>query len=237
MDNNKILKTAKENRALWFRIVKGFLRIFVRKPKYIYLKEEFTGPCLILSNHCSVHGPLAYELFTDKCIRLWGTYEMNSDLKSVYRYLSNVYFHQKKHINKFLSKIIGFIACPILYIFYRGLRLISTYTDYRFKNTLRESMEALKDDQTLVIFPEDSSEGYFDEIKVFKPGFLALANHAYKTGLDLPIFVAYYNHKTRNLIFDKKVMYSELLSLNLTSEELLDKLRIRCNELGKMNLK
>lgn len=227
-------KNFKENRKPWFRFIKVIIRIFKGRCKYVYLGEEYQGPCLVLSNHSGASGPLAHELYTKKRIRLWGTYEMNSGIKDVYKYLSTIYFHQKKHINKTLSKIIGFIVAPFLYIFYRGLKLIATYPDYRFKNTLKESMDAIMDNQSLIIFPENSSNGYFDKIKEFKTGWYVFASYAYAKGYDLPIFIAYYQKKTKTLVFDKKVLFSELLELGLSKEELSNKLRERCNELGKM---
>lgn len=229
-------KNAKNNRKLWFRCLKTIMRIFARKPKYIYLGEEYNGPAIILSNHAGAKGPLAHELYTKKAIRVWGTYEMNSKLCDVYKYLSNIYFYKKKHINIHLSRFISIFAAPVLYVFYRGLQLIPTYPDYRFRTTLKQSIKALEDGQTLLIFPEDSSNGYHDVLTEFKPGFIYLSQYAYERGHDLPIYIAYFQKKSRKLIFDKPVLYSELLKLNLTNEELLIKLCDRCNELGKMSV-
>ena len=229
-------KTAKNNRKRWFRCLKAIIRVFKKKPNYVFLGEEYNGPALLLSNHSAASGPLAHELYTEKPIRIWGTYEMNSGIRMVYRYLSNIYFHKKKHFNIHLSRFISIFAAPLLFLFYRGLRLIPTYPDYRFRSTLKESMKALEEGQTLLIFPEDSSDGYHDELTKFNPGCLSIAQYAFDRGYDLPIFVAYYQKKTKNLIFDKPFLYSELKGLNLTKEELLIKLRDRCNELGKMEV-
>jgi hypothetical protein len=95
-------------------------------------------------------------------------------------------------------------------------------------------MNAIMDNQSLIIFPENSSNGYFDEIKEFKTGWYVFASYVYAKGYDLPIFIAYYQKKTKTLVFDKKVLFSELLELGLSKEDLSNKLRERCNELGKM---
>ena len=91
---------------------------------------------IILSNHVGKSAPLAIELYLNKPFRFWGTYEMNGGLVSVYKYLSDVFYPKKLHWNKFCAKIFCLIAAPLTNMFYRGLNLISTFTDGRFKKTI-----------------------------------------------------------------------------------------------------
>ena len=72
---------------------------------------------------------------------------MNSGLKSVYKYLSEIYFHKKKHWNIHLSRIFCVIAAPIVNLFYKGLDLISTYPDGRLLNTIKESIKVLENNK------------------------------------------------------------------------------------------
>ena len=76
----------KQDRKAWFRGLKGLIRIFVKKTKFVYLGEEPKGPSLILSNHVGALGPLSFELYFPYRMRFWGTYEMNGSLREVYRY-------------------------------------------------------------------------------------------------------------------------------------------------------
>ncbi len=221
----------KKNRKFWFRCFKGFLKIFIRKPKIIYLGEKISEPSLILSNHVGAKAPLNLELYFPKPFRFWGTYEMNSDLKSVYKYLSTIYFHQKKHMKKGLAKFVGFIVAPLLKMFYSGLRLISTYKDSRFRQTIKESWETIKNGENIIIFPEDSSQGYFDNITYYFKGFVVFADICYKKGVDLPIFVSYYRKKDKTYIIDKPVRYSELLAKGMENQEIANMMCNRTNEL------
>ena len=225
----------KKNRSLWFRIYKGFIRVFKHKPKYVYLGEEFKGPSLIVSNHESTKAPLAFELYLDKPIRFWGAYEMNSGLIKLYKYQTRVYYHEKKHWPLFLARLFCLLASPLTNMFYSGLRLISTYPDMRFKRTLKETYDALKDNQNIIIFPEKSDKGYLKELEGFHNGFVVMAEYALKNGIDVPIYVAYYQRENNVYVIDKPVLYSTLVAEGLTRDEIADKLRLRCNELGKMN--
>ena len=100
--------------------------------------------------------------------------------------------------------------------------------------TLRESTHALENGEIIVIFPEDSSNGYMDELEGFFAGFVALAETCYRRGLDVPIYVTYFRKKDLKYVIDAPVMYSTLVQSGLTREEIAKKLLDRCNELGKM---
>lgn len=225
-------------RSKGFRFFKSFLRIFARKPKFVFLGEELADNAIYLSNHCGAKGPLALELYFPKHFRFWGTYEMNSGYWLRFKYLATTYFHQKKHINKVLAFLIAIIATPVMTIFYKGLNLISTYPDGRVFTTVKTSLNVLlKDKKSIIIFPENSSTGYHDELVEFHSGFLALAEMGYRKGVDLPIYLMYYKKKQRTFIVDKPVMYSTLKASNKSKETIAEEFRIRCNNLGKMDLK
>lgn len=228
--NKKLTHPAKRPR--WFKCLTTFLKLFIKKPKYIYLGEKIKPGSMILSNHVGAKGPLNLELYLDHPFRLWGTYEMNSNLKSVYKYLSEIYFHQKKHWNLTLARIVCVIAAPLLRLFYRGLNLISTYPDYRFRETLKVSLDAIKNNQSIALFPEDSSDGYHDKLKNFHRGFVVFADRCLKNGIDLPIYVAYLRKYDKRFIIDKPLYYSEILKEGLTKQEIADKLCVRMNELA-----
>ena len=236
MAKNKKNNLAPGQRKKWFRCVKGILRLFIKKPRFVFLGEEFPQSSLVLSNHIGARAPLTLECYFPHPFRFWGTYEMNSSLKEVYKYLSEIYFHQKKHWKLFWSKLFCLIAAPVAFLFYRGLTLISTYRDHRFRNTLKESIKTIEAGATLVIFPEDSSKGYFNTITGFFSGFVMLANVLYKKGYDMPIFVTYLRKKEKIYVVDKPILYSELLKTGMDKNQIALMLKERCNELGVIPL-
>ncbi len=225
------MKKLKNGRKQWFRGLKGFLKIFIRKPKFIYLGDEPVENSLILSNHVGASAPVKLELYFPQPFKFWGTYEMTMGLKSTYKYLSTTYLHQKKHINKVLAKILAFIICPFVNMFYKGLRLIPTYQNYRLRTTIRESVNAVKNGEKLIIFPEDSSKGYFDNLTSFFAGFVLLAKICLKQGIDLTVYVSYYVKEKKTFIIDEGIKFSQLLKLKLGDKKLAEKMCNRANEL------
>ena len=228
---NKAIK----KRKWWFRGLKRIMRIRYKRPTFVYLGEEIQDPCIILSNHEGTDAPMSLEIYTNNPIRMWGAHEMNSGLVKMYKYQSRVYFHEKKHWNLNLARLFCLIASPLTNIFYKGLNLISTYRDSRFIKTIRESVDAIKNGESIVIYPEMSDKGYLAELEGFHAGFVVLADKCLKMGIDIPIHVTYYKKKEKIYIFDKPIRYSELVNEGLSRDEIANKLLLRCNELGKMN--
>lgn len=231
-------KKFKQKRKWWFRALKGIIRVSGRykKPEFIFLGEGFKNSSIILSNHEGTDSPLTLELYANKPIRMWGTHEMNSGLIKMYKYQTKVYYHEKKHWNLFLARLFCLIASPLTNLFYKGLNLISTYPDARFIKTLRQSMRALEEGDNVVIFPEDSTNGYLEELEGFHGGCVMLAETLYKRGIDVPIYVTYFRKKDLKYIVDKPVLYSELKKDGATREEVAKKLLERCNKIGRLDV-
>lgn len=222
------------NRHPLWRFISKILRIFIRKPKYIFLGEKFSDQALYLSNHVGAKVPLALELYFPIEFRFWGVHSMNDNFKERYKYLANTYFHEKKHINKFLSYLIAVVATPILGVFYWGIRLLPTYNDSRLIPTIRKSIDIFKENQSIVIFPEDSSDGYHDILTHYYSGFYLLAKKAYEKGIDLKIYNMYFHKKERVFVVDQPIKFSKLLSLNKSGDEIAEMFRVKANILGRM---
>ena len=223
---------AKQKRKWWFRAMKKLMKGRYKKPQFIYLGEPFSGGGIILSNHEGTDAPMSLEIYCDKPLRMWGAWEMNSGLVKMYKYQSRVYYHEKKGWNLHLARLFCLIASPITNLFYKGLHLISTYRDGRFLKTLRESVQAIESGENIVIFPEDSKNGYLAQLEGFHAGFTALAEACKRKGIDVPVFVTYFKKKELQYIVDKPILYSELTANGATKEEIIARLLQRCNELG-----
>lgn len=231
-ENGKPIK----KRKLWFRCLKQIMKIRYKRPAFVFLGDEFECGTIILSNHEGTDAPMALEIYSDKPIRSWGAHEMNSGLIPMYKYQTKVYYHEKKHWNLHLARLFCLIASPLTNIFYSGFDLISTYKDARLIKTIRESVDAINQGYNIIIYPEDSTNGYLKELEGFHAGFVLLAETLLKKGVDVPVCVSYYRKKDRAYIFDKTVKFSEIYNeCNKDKKMIADKLRLRCNELGKMD--
>lgn len=216
--------------------MKNMMKIRYKKPRFVFLGDRPTKNAIILSNHEGTDAPMSLEIYCQFPIRMWGTYEMNSGLRKMYKYQTEVYYHQKKHWNLHLARLFCLLASPLTNLFYKGLKLISTYRDANFMRTIKESYQAIKDGNNIVIFPEKSPDGYLAELQGFYAGFLVFAQYCFKNGIDTPIYVSYFKLKERTYVFDKPILFSELKSKFETRDEMVEYLLNKCNSLNTIDL-
>ena len=225
----------KKKRKLWFKILKGIMKVRYKRPAFVYLDgKPFQNSCLILSNHEGTDAPMSLEIYNPAPTRMWGAHEMNSGLKKMYSYQTKVYYHEKKHWKLGSARIFCLLASPLTNLFYKGFNLISTYQDARLKKTIQESVDAIKEGQCVVIYPEDSTKGYLEKLEAFHPVYLLLAEQCAKQNIDLPIYVTYYRKKDKAFIVDKPILFSALKEKYQTREAISKYLLDRCNILGQM---
>ena len=227
-------KKFKQKRKLWYRGIKTIVKIRYKEPRFVYLGEKPTTSSIILSNHEGTDAPMSLEIYCDFPIRMWGTAELNSGLRRLYAYQTKVYYHEKKHWNLFGARAFCLLASPLTNLFYKGLNLISTYKDGRLKTTIKESIDALRNGENIVIFPENSEDGYLAELKGFYAGFVLLAEKCLKEGIDVPIYVSYYKIKEKVYVFSKPEKFSEIKEKFPKREDLTNYLLEKCNALGKI---
>lgn len=216
-----------------FKFAKALVHILYPRPKFVYLGETFQEePFIFLVNHVGSNVPTRVELYFPHDFYMWGTYEMTINLKGVQKYLIHTYYHQKKKVPLFFAAIIGTIFAPFARMFYKGMHLIPTYPDERSMNSLIQSLRVMKDNNAIVIYPEDSSDGYKDEIQKVFNGCLYLAEACKRKGYDIPIYVSYYQKKKKTFIIDKPILFSVLdKEYDGDKDAISEALRIRMNSL------
>ena len=225
-----------KKKKLWVRIIKAVHRIFAKKPEIIYLGEKIPTASLILCNHAGALGPEAWELFMDN-FRFWATHEITEGTVSVYRYLSQVYFSQKQHWNKTAAKIVSFLVSPLLAVYLGGWELIPSYSDMRLSKTIKKTLDVLKKDCSVLIFPENSSAGYHEELTSVHPGFCLAGEAALKNGIDADmVFACLSKGNHYRLIIDKAMKFSKLMEQCGSRDAVADYACKRINELRQKTL-
>lgn len=216
MKNKKI----KSNKKPFFRFVKNVVKIFKKKPKITIKKNISQKASIYVANHAASYGPTTYELYLPTNFQMMGAYPMCGTLKQRWKYLYQVYFYQKRKVPKWLSSILATLVVPFMVGFYKGMQIVPIYNGMKFKKTIELSIEILNKEISLLIFPEDSSDGYHEKLTKFFGGFWMIAKEYHnQTGEDIDIIPMYYHKKLGKMIIDKPYSYLEL-SKELTDNKL-----------------
>ena len=235
------MKNKKEQEIKWklpgkrqpiWRIFKFILRPFYRVKNVEFLGEKFPQKCIIVSNHQNKRGPMVYEHSLPVRHATWGAYQMLGSYKMRFHYLRDVLYIQKNGLKKGKATFKAMIEALFSLWTYRGMKILPSFPDARFRSTLRYSMECLDNGLAVSMYPEDSNKGYFDEMTHFFSGFVMLAEQYYKkTGEDVPIFPAYYGVKKKKIVVGKPLYVQDFIKQGLNREEIAEKFRLEVNQL------
>ena len=115
---------------------------------------------------------------------------------------------------------------------YKGMRLMPTYPDARFANTLRNSAKVLDAGMSVMIYPENSNEGYKDILTEFFPGFVMLAEKYFRaTGEDVPVYPVYYSIKKRIMVIGKPLFVQDFAKQGMDRYQIAEKFCGAVNQL------
>ena len=132
---------------------------------------------------------------------------------------------------KWFAKIIGFFGGPFVHFGFKQSNVIPVYRDMRMFLTFKQSVEIYEAGKSIVLFPEDSSNGFSYDIKKIMPGFLILARQLKEKGHDPYIICAQESPNYKIIILDKPIKLSELDKNYKTDDEILEYCRNTINNL------
>ena len=178
----------KHRQPVW-KIFRFVFRPFFLVKNVEFVDEKFPEKCILISNHNNKKGPMVFEFSLPIKHATWGAYQMLGTYKMRFRYLRDVLYIQKNNVKKGKATFKAMIESLFSLFTYRGMKVIPSYPDVRFMKTMQYSMECLDNGFAVSLYPEDSNQGYFDEMTHFFSGFVMFSEQYFKkTGEDLPIF-------------------------------------------------
>jgi hypothetical protein len=148
-------------------------------------------------------------------------------------YLRDVLYIQKCHKKPgFGTSLKASLLAVVSPLAYKGMRVMATYPDTRFTNTVRNSVKVLDAGYSVMIYPENSNEGYEEVLSEFFPGFVMLSNVYYKhSGEDLPVYPVYYSVKKRIMVIGKPLFVQEMSRAGMGRDEISARL---CEEVNNL---
>ena len=225
----------KKRRQPFFKLIGIVLRPFVKKPKKIInYNDEIIDKSIILSTHCGKNAPYCLSQYLPIKHATWGASEMLGKYRVRRKYLRDVLYIQKLHKKKLSSGVKATFEAFFNKFIYKGMSVIPTYQNMNFITTLKFSFETLNNNLPILIFPEDSTNGYFELLDKLLPGFIHLSDKYYKREkIDLPVYPLYYHYKKKLIIIGKPLYIQELKNRGLTDDDLLELFK---NEINKLYL-
>ncbi len=198
----------KKKRLLNF--IEGIVKIFHRKRKPIGEENIPSEPCVIVSNHSQIHGPVSAELYLKNKL-IWCDGPM-MDRKEVPSYTARVFWGDKPKKSMWFYKMVGhIIARPASFVL-GNADTIPVYRDSRLFLTFKYTVETLCNGTNIVIFPESSRE-YNEIVNDFNLHFVDVARQYYKESGKCVAFVPMYHAvKLKKFVYGKPIYFNPEIS-------------------------
>ncbi len=175
-----------------YLVIRWFVKLCYPKIEVVGAENLPQEPCLIVSNHAQMNGPIAGELYFPGRHYLWCAKEM-MHLKEVPAYAYQDFWSRKPKSVQWFYKLLSYIIAPFSVCIFNNAHTIAVYRDKRVILTFRETMEKLQEGANVIIFPEhDVPHNHI--LCDFQDGFVSIAKSYYRqTGKKLafvPMYLA-----------------------------------------------
>ena len=217
----------------FFTTCQKIARIFFPKFTVDNKKRPAGEPVVYVSHHQNLFGPFMTLLWYPEHIHCWMLHVF-LDRKACYEHYVTYTFTERFGWPKFVAKpaalFISLIVPRLLQSgggvpVYRGSRKIIT--------TLRESVNNLKNGESLIIFPDIEYTDSSATVKSMYEGFLYLEKYYYQeTGKHLAFVPLYVSKKQRKIVASDPLYFSGKRPFHEERKEMIQKLQDKLNELA-----
>ena len=139
--------------SLMYKILRFFIDLFFPRMKVVGMENLPGEPCILVGNHCQMNGPLMSELRLDVPHETWCAGPLMA-WKDAAAYAFTDFWSFKPRWTHPFYRLLSWLVTPIAVCLFNNAHTIPVYHDVRLRQTYRQSVDALADGESLVIFPE-----------------------------------------------------------------------------------
>ena len=189
------------------------------------------GPCVVVGNHSQAYGPVTSELYFPGRNYTWCISDMmEKDRVADYAYQD--FWSKKPAIVRPFFWLVAHILPRACEIVFTNAKTIPVYRDKRVLKTFQISVDKLKENAAVVIFPEEYTE-YNNIVHQFQRGFVHVAKYYYRqTGEVLPFVPMYVCPAFRKLVIGKPIMFDPDVRIGDEAERICTELQDSISELA-----
>lgn len=208
-----------------------FCRAVLRRlsPRYTLVHpERLLEPAVYLCRHADIHGIVLNLLWLPVPVRTWGLHQFG-DRGACYRHLRDITFGARYGWPRWKATALAWPASIGLSALYRSAGCIPVYRgSSQIIRTFRESTEALKRGESLLIFPDKDYASTDNEVSELYEGFLSIDRFYHRaTGRHIPFVPLYIDRQARTIRVCEPLFFSDGRDRKAQTAELIRTLQER----------
>ncbi len=211
-----------DKKTTWiYRLIRWLVWLF--SPKYRLEGSENLegGPSVIVGNHSHMYGPIAGELYIPGKHYVWCAGEMmHRDEVADYAYQD--FWSKKPKGVRWLFRLLSHMITPLAVCVFNNAHTVGVYHDTRLITTFRESIELMKNGNSMVIFPEHYDE-HNNIVHDFQDKFIDTARFYYKkTGTAIKFVPMYLAPELKTITFGNPIQFNPDADIRLERRRICD---------------
>lgn len=206
MKTQKAQKTSAVSRLV-FKTVRWLVRLFYGKTHVVGAENLPENNAIIVANHSQMNGPIVGELFMPDNCYIWCAGQM-MNTREVPAYAFGDFWSQKPGWTHPFYKLLSYLIAPLASCIFTNARTVAVYHDARVISTFRETVSMLKENKTVLIFPE-KDETHNNILYKFQENFIDVAKLYYRrTGTELTFVPMYIAPKLKKMYIGKGIVFN-----------------------------
>ena len=196
-----------EKKSLLYRTIYKTVSLVYPKVEVIGKENIPEEACIVVGNHCQMHGPISVELNFPGNRYTWCVGQlMNKEETQAFAFM-DFWSHKPRYIRWFY-KILSYIAAPLITHVLTNAQTIPVYRDNRAVATFKITAKRLAEGATVFIFPEHAVP-HNNVISDFQDRFIDVAKLHYKrTGHEVCFVPMYLAPELHKLCLGKPVRFN-----------------------------
>lgn len=224
----------KQRYGFFFRFIRAIARIILPRFKFDqFLANE--EPTVYISHHQNMVGPLSILVWLKYYLRTWVLSVFTSQ-KECYDHYVNFTFTKRKKWSPAFAKIIAWPASYLIPWLVKSARAIPVYRNSRkIMDTFKISIDALLNDEDILIFPDiDYSDDSTETSEIYE-GFLHLDKYYYReTKQHLTFMPVYVDSDKREVRSGKSIQFEGDKGFIEERKEVAKKIKEELNRLASL---
>ncbi|MBQ9941393.1 MAG: hypothetical protein IJP03_00150, partial [Christensenellaceae bacterium] len=210
---------------LSFKVGKWLVKSAFPKHKVVFEQPpEADEQAIFVANHAKAYGPLVMMLRFPVKARPWVISNVCFS-RTFPAFAMQDFWHPKNKFTRALYWVLSYALVPVARWVFLGIEAIPAYFDRNSHITVKKSVQTLKEDLSIVLFPENRTP-YSEYNEDFSSGFIFVARRYYKeTGKKLKFYPVYACPKNRVIHVGRPVQYDPAQDFRTHQEDIKNYLR------------
>ena len=208
------------------------LRLHPRNRYQAPSREAFTEPAVYICRHSNAKGPIASIINMPMEIHPWSLHVFH-ETESCRKHYAEYTFRVRFGWSKFKSELVARLGAWAFTALLHSVGSIPVYRNSaKIYNTFKQSMEALKNGESVLVFPDvDYTKTDGDTGDLYN-GFVILERMYFKeTGKHLPFVTLHISDAKKEIFLGEPVMFEEGVPFKQQQQTVVQKLHDVMNEL------